>query len=82
MRLLSVKTGECRIDLDGRPQDTGEPALGSRPLEAFEPAARVNPTAGRGPAGDEAAAGLGKALKLALRRPPPAACAPPGRLRH
>ncbi|HEY2373337.1 MAG TPA: hypothetical protein VGH82_12495 [Gaiellaceae bacterium] len=82
MRLLSVKTGECGIDLDGRPQDTGETALCSRPLETLEPAARVDPAAGRGPAGDEAAAGGGEALKLALRRLPPATCAPPDRLRH
>jgi hypothetical protein len=67
MRLLSVKTGERRIDLDGRPQDTSEAALASRPLEAFEPVAGVDATAGGGPARDEAAADGGKALELALR---------------
>jgi hypothetical protein len=82
MRLLSVKTGECGIDFDGRPQDAGESALCRRPLEAFEPAARVDPPAGRSPAWDEAAAGGSEALKLALRREPPASCASPDRLRH
>jgi hypothetical protein len=82
MRFLSVKTGERGIDLDSRPQDACEPALGGRPLEALEPAARVDAAAGRGPAFDEAATGGGEALKLALRRAPPAACAPPDRLRH
>jgi hypothetical protein len=82
IRLLSVKTGECGIDLDGRPQDTGETALCSRPLEAFEPAARVDPAAGRGPARDEAAADGGKTLELTLRQSPPAARAAPDRLRH
>jgi hypothetical protein len=82
MRLLSVKTGECGIDFDGGPQDAGEAALRSRPLEAREPAARVDAASGRRPARDETAAGRGEALQLALRRPPPAACAAPDRLRH
>jgi hypothetical protein len=82
MRLLSVKTGECGIDLDGRPQDTCETALRSGPLETLEPAARVDPAAGRGPARDEAAADRSKALELALRQTPPATCASPDRLRH
>jgi hypothetical protein len=82
IRLLSVKTGECGIDFDGRPQDTGERTLCSCPFEAFEPGARIDPTAGRGPARDEAAAGGGEALKLTLRQTPPAARAAPDRLRH
>jgi hypothetical protein len=81
MRLLSVKTGECGIDLDGRPQDAGEAAVRFRPLEALEPAARIDAAAGRCPARDETAAGGGEALQLALRHPPPAACASPDRLR-
>jgi hypothetical protein len=82
MRLLSVKTGERGIDLDGRPQHAGEAALRARPLEALEPAARVDAAAGRGPAGDEAAAGGGEALELVLRRTPPATRASPDRRRH
>jgi hypothetical protein len=81
MRLLSVKTGECGIDLDGRPQDAGEAAVRSRPFKALDPAARIDAPAGRGPARDETSAGGGEALQLALRRPPPATCASPDRLR-
>jgi hypothetical protein len=81
MRLLSVKTGECGIDFDGRPQDTGESALRFCPLEALEPAARVDPAAGCSPACDKTATGGGEALELASRRSPPAACALPDRLR-
>jgi hypothetical protein len=61
MRLLSVKTGEFRIDLDGRPQDACETALCSGPLETLEPMARVDPAAGESPARDEAAPGGGEA---------------------
>ena len=82
MRLLSVKTGECGIDFDGRPQDTGETALCFRLLEALEHAAGIDPAARRRPAGDEAAADGGEAHELVLRRASPAACAPPDRLRH
>jgi len=81
MRLLSVKTGERGIDLDGRPQDTCESVRRPCPLEAFEPAARIDPTAGSGPARDETAAGGSETLQLALRRAPPAPRAPPDRLR-
>ncbi|HEX6787825.1 MAG TPA: hypothetical protein VF091_01185 [Gaiellaceae bacterium] len=81
MRLLSVKTGESGIDFDGRPQDAGEAALRPRPLEAVEPAARIDPTAGQGTARDETAADGSETQKLALRRAPPATCAPPHRLR-
>jgi hypothetical protein len=82
MRFLSVKTGERRIDLDGSPQDAGEAAPCLRPLEALEPAARVDAAPRLGPSCDEAAAGGDEALQLVLRRAPPAACTSPDRLRH
>jgi hypothetical protein len=77
MRLLSVKTYEFRIDLDGRAQCPRERPLGSRALEADEPSTGVRAAAGRPPVGDERAVASGEPHQLPLGGLPTAADAAP-----
>jgi hypothetical protein len=82
MNLLSVKTCECRIDVDGLPQRSREAPLGLRPLEADEAAAGIRTATGRRPVLDEHSILRREAQELALGRAPAAADAAPDRIRH
>ena len=80
MLATSVKALQLRPDADVLSQDARERPLPGCALEAREAAARVGAATGLLPAGDEHALAGGEAEQLALRRPPPAAGAPPQRL--
>jgi hypothetical protein len=67
MRLLSVETGERRIDSNGPSQRPWKRALGDRPLEAGEAPAGVDAPAGP-LAGRQLAVDGPKTDELALRR--------------
>jgi hypothetical protein len=82
MNLLSVKTSECRIDLDGLPEHPLEPPLRLRPLEADEAAAGVRAAPGRLPVLDKHTVLRREAKELALGCAPAAADAAPDRIRH
>src|ERR671930_1137963 len=76
----SVKAGQRGIDPHRAPQRAGEGAVGGRPLEAGEAAARVDATPfEHGPRGQRPVA-CDEADKLALRRAPPTAGAGSDRL--
>jgi hypothetical protein len=82
MRLLSVKTCECGIDLDGRSQGAGERPPGGRALEADEPPAGVRAAARLFPARHELVSAHREAHELRLGRAPAAADAAPDRIGH
>src|SRR5437763_14970447 len=77
MRLLSVKTCECGIDLDALPEDSREPVPHGRALEAHEAPAGVDAAARHIAAGHERAVTGAEAHQLALRGAPAAARARP-----
>jgi hypothetical protein len=82
MRLLSVKTCERGIDLDGAAQRPCERPLRRRPLEADEAPAGVRAAARRLAGLDEPSVLGREAQQLALARAPAAADAAPDGIRH
>src|SRR5690242_1035697 len=82
MRLLSVETGERRIDIHTPAQDARKPMLRASLLEACEPPACVDAAAGQRAAGHEPAVDRREPLELALRCAAAATGAAPDRTCH
>src|SRR5437773_10266471 len=82
MRLLSVKTRERGIDLDGPAQRPREPPVRLGPLEAHETPAGIGPAARRLALRDELPVPDGETQELALRGAAAAADAASDRLGH